>query len=356
MEEAVRLQLRSDVPVAALLSGGLDSSSVVALMAGELGPGVKTFSVGFGRDDDELPYAQEVARRFETEHHELMVTDDAATQAAEALGAYSEPFGDSSSVPTVAVCREVARHVKVVLTGDGGDELFAGYGRYRQVESLPHLKGARAALPLLADAVPRARSLRRAAQAVDAAGGERYRALLEVFSAAEREALLGGPTEPAPYVDLPGSADAAMAFDLGVYLPDDLLVKVDIASMHSSLESRAPFLDPRIGEWVIPFPASAKQDRDVGKRMLKAAMEDLLPPAILHRAKRGFGSPVEQWLQGPLRPLMEDLLAAPSAKVRDLLDSGEVDRVVEGARTGRGNAHQAWALLALESWLRGTVR
>jgi asparagine synthase (glutamine-hydrolysing) len=154
-------------------------------------------------------------------------------------------------------------------------------------------------------------------------------------------------------VDLPGAADAAMAFDLGVYLPDDLLVKVDIASMHWGLESRAPFLDPRIGELVIPFPANAKQDRDAGKQMLKAAMEDELPAAILHRPKRGFGSPVEEWLQGPVRPLMEDLLAPPSAKVRDLLDGGQVDQVLEGARTGRGNAHQAWALLALESWLRG---
>ena len=357
LAEAVRLQLVSDVPIAALLSGGLDSSAVVGLMAQELGPGVRTYAVGFGRDDDELPFARLVAERHRTEHREIVIDRDVATQTTEAFAAFSEPFGDSSAVPTVAVCREVAREVKVVLTGDGGDELFAGYDRYRQIAALPHLPLA-SSLAKLLRTLPASRitsRLGRAAAVVGASGAARYRALIEVFPLEERRALLGegsAARRAQPLPELPSEVDSALAFDLAAYLPDDLLFKVDTAAMRFGLEARCPLLDPALAAAAIVPGVREKQNAAEGKLLLRAAVADLLPPEILARKKRGFGSPVEAWLRGPLRPMLEDLLRAKDARVRGLLDGAAIDRAVQGAITGRGNAHQGWALLALESWLR----
>ena len=357
LREAVHLRLRSDVPIAALLSGGLDSSVVVALMAQELGPGVKTFSVGFGQADDELPFARQVAERWRTDHHEITVTADIATQVAEGLASYSEPFGDSSSVPTVAVCKAVAKHVKVVLTGDGGDELFAGYGRYRSVARIPHVLPAKLverSSELLPDFGYRSK-VRRLIRATGASGEARIRALVEVFLPEERAALLGGLRRRAE--SPPGcptnDVDAAIAFDLGVYLPDDLLVKTDIAAMRWGLESRCPLLDHELAALAVPPPASSKQSGTIGKLLLREAAGDLLPPGILRREKRGFGSPVASWLSGPLRPMLEDLLRPAQARIRSWLDGPTIDRALNAVAQGRGNGHQGWALLALESWARG---
>ncbi len=358
LEEAVRLRLRSDVPIAALLSGGLDSSVVVGLMAQELGPGVKTFSVGFGRPDDELAYARMVADRHKTEHHEILIDDNAAEQTTSGLAAYSEPFGDSSAIPTVAVCREVAKHAKVVLTGDGGDELFAGYGRYRTVARFPHLPGIGRIAPWI-DALPRFRyraKVRRGLSLLGSRGGARYRALVETFSSQERCRLMG--QAPVTFDCGPGGTndtDAALAFDLAFYLPDDLLMKMDIASMRWGLEARCPLLDHVLGELVIPLGSDEKQNQREGKLLLKAAAGDLVPPAILARTKRGFGSPVEAWLAGPLRE-MSGALLGKSAWVRDHLNGAVIDEVLALAHRGRGNAHQAWALLALESWANTQLR
>lgn len=349
LEDAVRLQLRSDVPVGALLSGGLDSSTVVALMAGELGPGVRTFAVGFGEPNDELPFARAVAARHGTDHHELIVSPDVEA----ALASCSEPFGDSSIVPVHAVFQEIARAgLKVVLTGDGGDELFAGYGRYRTAARLPHWPRAAFAAALLARVAPaRHRSrLLRAAAALGSRGAARARALCEVFSPAERRALLHGDAGVAPFAasDPPGDVDAALAFDLDVYLPDDLLYKVDTASMRFGVESRAPLLDLPLARAVVPLAAATK----AGKRLLKAAVADLLPAEILLREKRGFGSPVARWLSGPLRPMLDDLVRSPTARIRTFLDPREIDRTLSRALGPRGNPHQAWALFALEIWAR----
>ena len=350
LERAVRLRLRSDVPIAALLSGGIDSSAVVGLMAKELGPGVRTFSVGFGQGDDELPFARAVAKRHQTDHHELVVTGELAGEVVEGLSAHGEPFGDSSAVPTAAVCRAVAREAKVVLTGDGGDELFAGYGRYRRVGSLPHVPFADRAAALAGRAASR---YRRAALAVGRRGDARNRALVEVFSLEERRRLLGQDARALPAPEGPtGDVDAAIAFDLAVYLPEDLLPKVDAASMRHGLESRAPFLDQELAALVVPLAEEEKQTATQGKLALRAAVKDLLPEEILGREKRGFGSPVEQWLRGPLRPMLEGLLFPPSARAKSLLDPTAIDAVVKEVARGRGNAHQAWALLALEQWLR----
>jgi asparagine synthase (glutamine-hydrolysing) len=361
LEEAVHLQLRSDVPLGALLSGGIDSSVVVALMARELGRPVRTFSVGFGRDDDELPHARAVAERYRTEHTEIVLTEDLEARVERALGAYSEPFADSSAVPTVAVFDAVAEHVKVVLTGDGGDELFAGYDRYREVLRLPRVLGARhlaAGLDRLTSAVQTVRAVARARRAALLAArdvGSRTRALVEVFGPGERARLLGAPVRDlAPVAELDGLAlsapDRAMAEDLHRYLPDDLMLKTDIAAMAASVESRSPFLDPALAGAVVPLAWSDKQSRREGKTLLKELAADLLPTSILSRRKRGFGSPVEAWLAGPLRARFVDTLRARGAFVRSTLDPRAIDAVVRAVSEGRGNAHQGWALFALETW------
>ncbi len=357
LEEAVRLQLRSDVPVAALLSGGIDSSTVVALMARELGAGVKTFSVGFGSDRDELPMAKLVADRYRTEHHELLLDLDLGSRAERALRAYGEPFGDSSAVPTVAVFEAVAPHARVVLTGDGGDELFGGYGRYREVAAWPVVPGA----DLAARCVDNAerwfdyRSLSRARRGLLLLGPTRAKvgAHVDVFGRGARRALIGSPTQARAFIPTSARAgDAAIESDVAVYLPDDLLVKTDIAAMAASVESRCPLLDPRVARAALGWPLEAKISRTEGKLVLRRAVEDLVPAEILRRPKSGFGSPVERWLAGPLRSWMMDLLSSPSARIRDHLDDRRTRKVVSDVAVGRGNAHQAWALAALEVWLR----
>ncbi|MBS2021163.1 MAG: asparagine synthase (glutamine-hydrolyzing) [Deltaproteobacteria bacterium] len=355
LQEAVTLRLESDVPVAALLSGGLDSSAVVALLAKTVGPGLRTFSVGFGAADDELPYARLVAERYQTAHRELVLTLDALAHTEAALAANPEPFGDSSIVPMLAVSKAVAREVKVVLTGDGGDELFGGYGRVRTAGRLPHSRLLGRALSFAAPfAGGKERGLLRAGQALSTRGLSRALSLWEVFQVREREALLGEAAPLSFPLDLDDAtdADAALAFDLGVYLPDDLLFKADTASMHASLEARAPFLDVPLATLAIPPPAGEKFAHPEGKSLLRDAIHELLPAPILARKKRGFGAPVASWLPGPLRPLITDLVRAPTARLKQHLDATAVDACVDESLAARGNPHQAFALLALEAWLR----
>jgi asparagine synthase (glutamine-hydrolysing) len=356
LEQAVRLQLRSDVPIAALLSGGIDSSTVVALMARELGPGVKTFSVGFGSATDELPMARLVADRYRTDHHELKIDLDLSTQAERAIRAYGEPFGDSSAVPTVAVFSAVAPHARVVLTGDGGDELFGGYDRYREVQRWPRVPGVGLATQVV-DRLERRisdRRLSRVRRGLELLGPNesKVRAYVEIFGRGARRALLG-ETGARSYVPRSfDAANAAIETDLAVYLPDDLLVKTDVAAMAASVESRCPLLDPEIARTAIGWSIEAKLGRREGKLALRGAVPDLVPREILTRPKTGFGSPVERWLSGPLRDWMLDLLTSSGARLRDHVDGARAARVAHEVARGAGNAHQAWALLALEVWLR----
>jgi asparagine synthase (glutamine-hydrolysing) len=363
LRRAVRSRLRSDVPMGALLSGGIDSSAVVALMAEELGPGVKTFSVGFGRDDDELRFARLVAQRYRTDHREILVTSNLVAQATDAFGLFSEPLGDSSAVPTAAVFREVAKHVKVALTGDGGDELFGGYDRYRFVERFPNLpKSVTQWASAATSQYAVTRRIHRLVNVMGATGVARNLALIEVFNHAERLSMLGsvegGSREswPSRTGSSNENANAAIEFDLGVYLPDDMLVKVDIASMGSGVESRAPLLDHILAERVIPEPATAKLSKREGKLLLKQAMRSLVPGLILERPKRGFGSPVGEWLSGPLRELFLDTLGSNNPMICSWLDPSAVARTLRGSVSGRSNPQQGWALLALESWAQRFAR
>ena len=298
--------------------------------------------------------ARIVARQYRTQHNEIVLTEGAREATERALRAFPEPFGDSSAVPTLEVFRAVAREVKVVLTGDGGDELFAGYDRYRMVEALPSARMARPVGRWL-EHLPSwsgVQRLRRAARVVGARPADRYRALLEVFSFRERRALLGDDAGVARLVgEANTDVDTALGFDLGVYLPDDLLLKTDIASMHWGLEARCPLLDQALAEQVIPLPARYKQDTRQGKLLLRAAVADLLPPEILARGKRGFGSPAGEWLRGPLRSMLGDLVESPRSPVRDWLAGPAIDRTLRSVLRGAGNEHQAWALLALGGWL-----
>lgn len=353
VEDAVKLRLRSDVPVGVLLSGGLDSSVVTAFAARNVSEPLRTFSVGFGRGDDELPIAVAVANRYGTMHQEIVIQTDVVEATLRALNAFSEPFGDSSAVPCSEVFREVAKHVKVVLTGDGGDELFAGYGRHRLMESLPFVPGG-AMLASALDLLPPQRHvqrLRRALRAFGRRGPERYRALVEVFSRRARRLLLGHDATPSTLAE-PSirEVDSALDCDLNTYLPDDLLVKTDITSMMWSVEARCPLLDQELVEAIVPLPAALKQDRRRGKLLLRDACHSLLPDEVLTHPKRGFGSPVEQWLRGPLRSMLSDLVLSERAKLGSLVDAGVVRRLVGPVLNGHGNGHQAWALLALAAW------
>ena len=378
LDIAVQLRLISDVPLGAFLSGGLDSSTVVALMARHSTTPVKTFSIGF-RDQglNELPYARIVAKAFSTDHHELIV-DAAETGVLPMLARHvGEPFADSSIVPTYHVARLTRREVTVALTGDGGDEAFAGYDRYRavlladQIGRLPrqliHL-AARASRLLPLDGARVVGRARRFADPLDLPWDERYLRWVGYFVGRDLEKIVGHRLAEATSVDpaqslrdsseLAGACDPVdrvMAADIGTYLPGDLLVKMDIATMAASLEARSPFLDHELGEFAARLPRSQKLTPGRSKIVLRHAMRNVLPPEILRRGKRGFGAPVGAWLTGPLRDLVNETVLHPSS------DSGLINRqrasdlYAELARGRRRNAPLIWNLLMLELWYRECV-
>jgi asparagine synthase (glutamine-hydrolysing) len=378
LEEAVRLRLVSDVPLGAFLSGGIDSSAIVALMSRAAGV-VKTFSIGFQeREYDELRFARLVAQRFGTDHHEMVVRPDAVAVLPKLAWHYDEPFGDSSAVPTYYVAQMTRRHVTVALNGDAGDENFGGYERYvanllaARVDRWP---GAR----LLRHAVRRGlrwwpgpgqgRSFRsRARRFLEGLVepperryarwfchfyGDRKAELctpefreaagdgdaLEVLLAAYRES------------DAPDFADATLGVDVALYLPDDLLVKVDVASMAHSLEARSPFLDHEFMEFAAAIPSSLKVRGRVTKYILKRALHGLLPEPILERPKMGFGVPIERWLRRELRELAWDILLSPRCLGRGYFRREAVERLLDEHTRGRANWHYLlWTLLMLELW------
>lgn len=376
LDEAVRIRLMSDVPLGAFLSGGLDSSSVVALMA-QHGP-VKTFSVGFEETDfDELPYAREVASRFATEHHEVVVRPRAAEVVVDLARHFGEPYADSSALPTWYLARMTATEVKVALNGDGGDELLAGYDRYRILNAycllgrLPSWCGraARGVATRLETHLP-ARA-RRLLASVSARPELSYARTISYFTPEERwplynegmrAAVAGSDAYQAVLrrfaeSDAPDLLGQTLYADLMTYLPDDLLAKVDIASMAHGLEARSPFLDHELVEFAARLPSSLKLGMSGGKRLLRKVMAARLPDRILRRRKRGFGVPIGRWLRGELRSLLSDLLLAPDAAIREFLQPAEVRRICEQHWSGRRDrSMQLWALMMLELWLREVVR
>ena len=371
LEEAVKLRLVSDVPLGAFLSGGLDSSLIVALMRKHSNAAVKTFSIGFEGDDsfDETPHAERVARHLGAEHTSFRVEPEAMSLLAELVWHHDQPFADSSAIPTYLVSKLTRAQVTVALTGDGGDELFAGYERFyaadlmRRLAAIPAplMKVAEGLLGLLPegtgyyDPVKRARRFARAAsQRLD----EAYFDLARVFdSDLLAEICPGGYRLPPllnPYMDAGQAHPVAQLVEANMrsYLPDDLLIKADRCSMQASLEARAPFLDHELAEFAATIPFNLKLKGSRSKHILKEAARGLLPDDIIDRKKHGFGVPLGAWLRRDMAPVRE-LLLSRRARERGLLETRAVELLIAEHESGaRDRNRQLWALLTLEEWHR----
>ena len=381
--EAVRLRLVSEVPLGAFLSGGVDSSAVVAMMSLEGAAPVRTFSIGFPEADyDEVRYARMVAERYGTEHQELIVRPRALDVLPRLVCRYGEPFGDSSAVPTWYVSELTRRSVTVALSGDGGDEAFGGYQRYladrliagylllpralregllrRAIEALPGPKRPRGFVGRLK-------------RFVATADPERERQYVRYFCAftndgkdglytPEFASRMSGVDSVALVEELYRRADGAsfldrtLSVDMHSYLPDDILAKVDIAGMGNALETRAPFLDHRLLEFAAACPPGLKMRGTTGKYLLKKAMEPYLPRQVLRRRKMGFGMPVAEWFRGELGDMAGDLLLTPRALQRGYFRREELDRLLtEHRRLAADHGARLWVLLFLELWFREFV-
>jgi asparagine synthase (glutamine-hydrolysing) len=362
--DAVRKRLVADVPLGALLSGGIDSSIVVALMAQASSQPVRTFTVGFSDARyDERPYARAVAERYATVHEELELREDVAGTLPRLAAAYDEPLGDEAAFPTFLIAEQARRHVTVALAGDGGDEAFAGYERYMAYRLAARVPGpaarlAGAAIRSVSTARREPRSpLFRAGRFLEVAAAparERYTRLMEVFPLEARRALWAD-SQRAQQVHLepsrPGIAGLQL-LDLETYLPGDLLLKADIATMAHSLELRSPFLDHDVVALGLALPDSLKVRGREGKVALRRAFGSDLPADVARRGKTGFGVPLGRWFREDLRELAHDLLLTDRGwfrpdEVRRLLrehESGEVD-----------HGHRLWCLLMLELWVREHV-
>ncbi len=378
LSDAVAKRMVADVPVGAMLSGGIDSSVVVALMCKTAGDprGVKTFTAGFGESDfDERPHARAVADHLGTDHTELVIAPDAVGMLDELVDQYDEPFGDSSALATMLLCRAVREQVTVALCGDGGDEAFAGYDRHRAMWLTEHMSTAKSVLVTAAGMVadtfaPRDEksSLRRFARfaaGLNAPPALRYLRYRQLFSTDALDAMLTDDlaaelelTAPRDwFADLYNQADcdgellAAQRHDVLTYLPDDLLVKADIASMASSLELRSPMLDYRVLELGLSLPAELKVSRRAGKRILADAFGELLPPTVFTRPKAGFGVPIDTWLRGPLLNTLRETLLDQSFIDAGWLKRTALEHLITAHATGKADhRHRLWALLCLGKW------
>lgn len=377
LTDAVRVRLVSDVPLGAFLSGGIDSTTVVALMAQSSDAPVKTYTIGFeDKDHDELRYARLVADRYATDHHEIIVRPDAVNLFPRLVWHYGEPFADEAAIPSFYLAEFTRRSVTVALNGDAGDESFAGYTRYvseAEVERLQHLLPA---------------SLRRsAATLAGALGGhatartwrgracERLHALAEVPEHRYARRMMHFTPElvnelcTVDFVRRSGSSgmahllaafsasdanewvDRLLDVDVNTYLPDCLLAKVDIATMAYGLEGRSPLLDHELMEFVARLPVEMKMKRGEGKRLLKMAVGDIVPREIRARPKKGFSVPLDRWFREDLRAFATDVLLGPPATTRGYFRADAVRRLLHEHATGqRSWRRQIWNLVMLELW------
>jgi asparagine synthase (glutamine-hydrolysing) len=383
LQEAVAIRLRSDVPLGAFLSGGLDSSTVVALMARALDSPVVTSSIGFPDDAfNELEYARAVATHLNTEHHEQMVAPDALEVLERLVWHYDEPFGDSSAVPTYYVSQMARRHVTVALSGDGGDESFAGYRRYyfdvreNKVRNLVPAALRRPVFGLLGALYPKADYLPQIFRGkafisnVARTPWEAYFFSVSGFNGADKGRLLSPDAQGAVAsyrtaalfeelyhaADGPDSLSRIQYIDFKTYLPDDILAKVDRASMANSLEVRCPLLDHLLVEHVATLPAHLKLRGTRTKVILKEAVRRLLPPGIIHRKKMGFAIPIGSWLRRELRPLVEEYVLGSTAR-HGLFDGGATTRLWREHQSGlRDRTPELWVILMFNLWYDRFVR
>ncbi len=384
LREAVKVRMVSDVPLGAFLSGGLDSSAVVALMSQLSSAPVKTFSIGFKNPDyNETAHARAIARRFGTDHHEFIVEPEDAPSALSRLAwHYDEPYADSSALATYYLARMTREHVTVALSGDGGDESFAGYKRYT-VNLLAHRLGWTPALlrKLIGKAISGGYTLgggkRRIAARLALLGEilscdrrEGYMRAIAWFSDAERSRICTPEFLAAASVSTgdvllrtrvdsttDNAIDEVLALDVALYLPEDCLTKVDRATMAVSLEARCPMVDHELMEFAARLPAHYKMNLFSRKLLLKDAMRGLLPDEQIDRAKMGFGVPLDYWFRdSKWTDLLHDVLLSPRALARGYFVAGEVENLIREHTSRRvDRQHQLWALLMLELWHRTHV-
>jgi asparagine synthase (glutamine-hydrolysing) len=384
LREAVRLRLESDVPLGVFLSGGIDSSAVVASMREVTSQRIATFSIGFGRaapSFDELPYARMVARRFETDHTEEILEPKVVDLLPSIIHHFDEPFADSSAIPTCVVAQATARHVKVALSGIGGDETFGGYPRYlglrlsERYATLPRwLRSVGGALaPHLLRESDRSRNwgdwARRFIVGAEQPLPDRYIGWTRFFSEPELGDLVTPAVGRLWQADIEGihrtafadyayddPVDGAFRMDLSTYLPDDLLLMADRMSMAHSLELRAPFCDHRMIEESLRIPPSLKIPGFHLKGLLKAAFADVLPPQVLSHRKQGFMIPLGRWLRTELRDAMEELLATDRVRARGLFMPGAVEALKqEHLAETRSHSDRLWTLMMLELWIQASL-
>ncbi len=383
LRDATRVRLMSDVPLGAFLSGGVDSSAIVAYMAESSSKPVKTFSIGFeDQSFDETPIARRVAKLFDTEHHEFIVTPSVLSVLPEIVWAYGEPYADSSALPTYYVSKITRQHVTVALNGDGGDETFAGYERYVAAALSNHyarLPGwlRKGVFTEIARRLPEPSSrkniLRRFKRFVMAQNLEpkrRYATWLtmmdnptkqRLYSADFAERMNGYDSlnlfdETYASGAATDALDRILSSDVRTYLPDDLLVKVDIASMVHSLEARSPFLDHHLAEFVAKLPSNVKLRGRDRKFILKRALKNKLPDSILNRGKYGFAAPVARWFRGELKDIAGEVLLDPTTMSRGIWSRDGVQTMLAEHTSGRINhGDHIWELLMLELWFRTHV-
>jgi asparagine synthase (glutamine-hydrolysing) len=382
LRTAVGRRLVADVPLGVFLSGGVDSAAVVAAMAEQASEPVKTFSIGFSDERlDELPLARVVAQRFGTEHHELLVEPSAVEILPRIVRDHGEPFADATAIPTFYLSRETRRHVTVALNGDGGDEIFGGYTRY--VANLVSARLGRVPAPLrrgLARAGGAIRPseridswpsrVRRLAETIALDPDQRYFAYMSHLNGLRREALytdelreeLAGPGPERLVADAwHGAAatetlDRMLATDVATYLPDDLLTKVDVASMAFSLEARSPLLDHELVEFAASLPVEQKIRGREKKVAFRRALRGWVPDAILDAPKRGFQPPLAGWLRGPLAGLARELLLDPVARGRGHFRPDRVAALIDRHVDGVEDCSQGiWTLMVYEAWHREFV-
>jgi asparagine synthase (glutamine-hydrolysing) len=380
LRRVVQREMRSDVPLGAFLSGGVDSSLIVALMQAQSARPVRTFTIGFHEAGmDEAGYARSVATHLATEHHDVYLTAAELLATVPEMGqVYDEPFGDSSQIPTTLLAQVTRRHVTVSLSGDGGDELFGGYSRYlradriwRGVSALPGSLRHSASRGLQRGAFAwtsqgqGSRILHRASRIAGllgvSSGTEFYRNLVSL-SRSPSEFLPGVAEPPTAFAgvdaELPGTTllNQMMYLDLVSYLPDDILVKVDRATMSVGLESRAPLLDHEVAEFAWRLPPLAKVREGRGKWILRQLLQRYVPEPLVNRPKMGFAAPVGSWLRGPLRDWAGDLLAPERLNRAGLFNPQAVGRIRTASERGvRQWDAQLWSLLMFESWREGQV-
>ncbi len=370
LQESVRIRMRSDVPYGAFLSGGIDSSAVVAMMARESSKPVKTFSIGFSEQAfNEAPYARQVADALGTDHHELILEPDVLDILDDLIWYLDEPFGDSSAIPTYMVSKMAAEKVTVALSGDGGDEIFGGYDKYlkeqkeRQRERIPY--PVRRMLGVIGAGMKEGMKGRNFLRHIALNGAERYLDAGKLFGRQEQRGLFQREaaerilaTDPLAYKRecLEKESDHWLSSvqynDIKNYLPLDIMTKVDRMSMAHSLEARSPLLDHKLVEFAATIPPEMKLHNGNTKHILKQSMRGILPDSIIDRRKQGFAVPLGAWFRGEMSDFVRDLLFSASSRSRNIFNVDYIERLLSLHQRGREADLQLWTLISFELWCR----